>query len=57
MKLCTEGVQTALHEESYEKAAALIHRFLSMDESVLQLSSEAAEGQSLLHQAQLLKLA
>ncbi|KAF6030037.1 COG4 [Bugula neritina] len=47
LKFCTEGVQTALHEESYEKAAALIHRFLSMDEAVLQLSEDAAEGSSL----------
>ncbi|XP_067931489.1 conserved oligomeric Golgi complex subunit 4-like isoform X2 [Watersipora subatra] len=47
LKFCTEGVQTALHEESYEKAAALIHRFLSMDEAILQLSADAAEGSGL----------
>ena len=35
LKLCSEGVVTALNEEDYEKAAAHIHRFLAMDESIL----------------------
>ena len=35
LKLCSEGVVTALNEEDYEKAAAHIHRFLAMDESLL----------------------
>ena len=35
LKLCSEGVVTALSEEDYEKAAAHIHRFLAMDESIL----------------------
>ena len=35
LKLCREGVVTALNEEDYEKAAAHIHRFLAMDESLL----------------------
>lgn len=35
LKLCSEGVVTALNEEDYEKAAAHIHRFLGMDESLL----------------------
>jgi len=39
LKLCSEGVKTALMEEDYECAAAHIHRFLAMDESVLKLTS------------------
>lgn len=35
LKLCSEGVVTALNEEDYERAAAHIHRFLAMDESLL----------------------
>jgi len=35
LKLCSEGVVTALNQEDYEKAAAHIHRFLAMDESLL----------------------
>ncbi len=32
LKLCSDGVQTALAEEDYEQAAAHVHRFLDMDE-------------------------
>ena len=35
LKLCSEGVVTALNEEDYEHAAAHIHRFLAMDESLV----------------------
>eukprot|EP00090_Calanus_glacialis_P039767 TRINITY_DN6924_c0_g1_i1.p1 TRINITY_DN6924_c0_g1~~TRINITY_DN6924_c0_g1_i1.p1 ORF type:complete len:751 (-),score=327.81 TRINITY_DN6924_c0_g1_i1:125-2344(-) len=35
LKLCSEGVVSALAEEDYEQAAAHIHRFLAMDESLL----------------------
>lgn len=33
LKLCSDGVKTALAEEDYEQAAAHLHRFLAMDES------------------------
>ena len=32
LKLCSDGVKTALVEEDYEQAAAHLHRFLAMDE-------------------------
>ena len=44
LKVCSEGVVTAMQEEDYEKAAALIHRFLAMDESLLRSPSEAGSG-------------
>ncbi|KAG7278833.1 hypothetical protein CRUP_010396 [Coryphaenoides rupestris] len=34
LKFCMDGVQTALHSEDYEQAAAHIHRYLSLDHSV-----------------------
>jgi len=42
LKLCSEGVVTALNEEDYEKAAAHIHRFLAMDQSLLRCTPGAA---------------
>ena len=42
LKLCSEGVVTALNEEDYEKAAAHIHRFLAMDESLLSCKPTSA---------------
>lgn len=48
LKFCTDGVQTALQNEDYEQAAAHIHRFLSLDESVLKRSTaDIQEGSSL----------
>ena len=44
LKVCSEGVVTAMQEEDYEKAAALIHRFLAMDESLLRAPGEAGNG-------------
>ena len=44
LKFCTDGVQTALHNEDYEQAAAHVHRFLSLDENVLRMSADANEG-------------
>ncbi|ESO03274.1 hypothetical protein HELRODRAFT_191984 [Helobdella robusta] len=58
LKFCTDGVQTALHDEDYEKAAAHIHRFLTLDEDILRMSADANEGSTLdtsfklLHEAQ-----
>ncbi|CAG2106164.1 unnamed protein product [Medioppia subpectinata] len=40
LKFCTDGIQKALSAEDYEQAAAHIHRFLSMDESILRKSAE-----------------
>ena len=42
LKLCSEGVVTALNKEDYEKAAANIHRFLAMDESLLSCKPTSA---------------
>ncbi|KAJ7986154.1 hypothetical protein DPEC_G00347840 [Dallia pectoralis] len=44
LKFCTDGVQTALHDEDYEQAAAHIHRYLSLDQSVIELSRQGEES-------------
>ncbi|XP_043937253.1 conserved oligomeric Golgi complex subunit 4 isoform X2 [Protopterus annectens] len=44
LKFCTDGVQTALRNEDYEQAAAHIHRYLSLDKSVIELSRQGKEG-------------
>ncbi|KAF7660583.1 hypothetical protein LDENG_00279330 [Lucifuga dentata] len=44
LKFCTDGVQTALHNEDYEQAAAHIHRYLSLDQSVIELSRQGEES-------------
>ena len=44
LKVCSEGVVTAMQEEDYERAAALIHRFLAMDESLLRCPGDAGSG-------------
>jgi hypothetical protein len=41
---CSEGVSTALEEEDYEQAAAHIHRFLAMDQALLQMTGRGLEG-------------
>ncbi|KAJ8041998.1 Conserved oligomeric Golgi complex subunit 4 [Holothuria leucospilota] len=47
LKFCTDGVQTALQSEDYEKAAGHIHRYLSLDEKVLkQITPDSKEGGS-----------
>ena len=44
-QFCTDGVQTALQSEDYEKAAGHIHRYLSLDEKVLkQVTPDGKEG-------------
>ncbi|RWS13176.1 conserved oligomeric Golgi complex subunit 4-like protein [Dinothrombium tinctorium] len=40
LKYCFDGIYKALSNEDYEQGAAHIHRFLSMDESVLRKSAE-----------------
>lgn len=45
LRLCSDGVKSALAEEDYEQAAAHLHRFLAMDEGLLKLTaSELHEG-------------
>ncbi|XP_061670125.1 conserved oligomeric Golgi complex subunit 4 [Syngnathoides biaculeatus] len=44
LKFCTDGVQTALHNEDYEQAAAHVHRYLSLDQSVIELSRQGEES-------------
>ena len=46
MKFCTDGVQTALRNQDYEQAAAHIHRYLSLDQSVIELSRQGGESES-----------
>lgn len=48
LKFCTDGVQTALRNQDYEQAAAHIHRYLSLDQSVIELSKQGGEGESFL---------
>lgn len=48
LKFCTDGVQTALRNHDYEQAAAHIHRYLSLDQSVIELSKQGGEGESFL---------
>lgn len=45
LKFCMDGVQTALRGEDYEQAAAHIHRYLSLDKSVIELSRQGKEGE------------
>ena len=47
LKFCLDGVQTALQNEDYEKAASHIHRFRSLDETVIRMSAETNEGGTL----------
>ncbi|CAL8243235.1 unnamed protein product [Lota lota] len=46
LKFCVDGVQTSLRDEDYEQAAAHIHRYLSLDQSVIELSRQGEEGGS-----------
>ncbi len=49
LKLCSDGVRSALLEEDYEQAAAHLHRFLAMDEDLLKLTASDVldqEGES-----------
>ncbi|XP_061521459.1 conserved oligomeric Golgi complex subunit 4 isoform X1 [Phycodurus eques] len=55
LKFCTDGVQTALHNEDYEQAAAHIHRYLSLDQSVIELSRQGEESSTVDASLQLLQ--
>ncbi|XP_032781515.2 conserved oligomeric Golgi complex subunit 4 isoform X1 [Daphnia magna] len=59
LQLCREGVISAMKNEDFEKAAAHVHRFLSIDETTLKLTAgDIAQGPTvdsslvLLHEAQ-----
>nr|CAG4641537.1 EOG090X02VY [Eurycercus lamellatus] len=59
LQLCREGVIAAMKSEDFEKAAAHVHRFLSIDETTLKLTAgDVAQGPTvdsslvLLHEAQ-----
>lgn len=39
LQLCREGVISAMKNEDFEKAAAHVHRFLSIDETTLKLTA------------------
>lgn len=40
LRLCADGVKSALNDEDYEKAAAHLHRFLAMDEIQLKTTAQ-----------------
>lgn len=42
LKYCTQNIEEALNNEDYEVASANIHRFLSIDESVIRKSASSA---------------
>ncbi|KAF2904327.1 hypothetical protein ILUMI_01855 [Ignelater luminosus] len=44
LELCSQGVQTAILNEDYEKGAGHVHRFLSMDQSLLQRTATDVEN-------------
>jgi len=55
LQLCSNGVQTALRNEDFEKAAAHVHRFLSMDQHLLkQTADDVAEGTEYINSIELL---
>ncbi|XP_035731980.1 conserved oligomeric Golgi complex subunit 4-like [Vespa mandarinia] len=44
LQLCSEGVATALQNEDYEQGAAHVHRYLSMDQQLLERTAEDVSG-------------
>lgn len=44
LELCSQGVQKAILDEDYEQGAAHVHRFLSMDQSLLQRTATDVEN-------------
>jgi uncharacterized protein YoxC len=46
LEICSQGVQTAILESDYEKGAAHVHRFLSIDQSLLQRTATDVENVS-----------
>lgn len=46
MEICSQGVQAAILDSDYEKGAAHIHRFLSMDQSLLKRTANDMDNVS-----------
>ncbi|XP_044750706.1 conserved oligomeric Golgi complex subunit 4 [Coccinella septempunctata] len=46
LEICSQGVQAAILDSDYEKGAAHVHRFLSMDQSLLQKTATDVENVS-----------
>lgn len=44
LQLCSQGVATALKNEDYEQGAAHVHRYLSMDQKLLERTAEDVSG-------------
>ncbi|OXU30301.1 hypothetical protein TSAR_016718 [Trichomalopsis sarcophagae] len=44
LQLCSEGVATALRNEDYEQGAAHVHRFLLMDQQLLERTADDVSG-------------
>lgn len=44
LQLCSQGVTIAIKDEDFEKGAAHIHRFLSMDQNLLQRTADDVSG-------------
>lgn len=44
LDLCSQGVQKAILDEDYEQGAAHVHRFLSMDQSLLKRTASDVEN-------------
>lgn len=44
LQLCSQGVMTAIREEDYEKGAAHVSRYLSMDQNLLQRTADDVTG-------------
>ncbi|XP_024946746.1 conserved oligomeric Golgi complex subunit 4 isoform X2 [Cephus cinctus] len=44
LQLCSQGVATALHNEDYEQGAAHVHRYLAMDQQLLEQTAEDVSG-------------
>jgi conserved oligomeric Golgi complex subunit 4 len=52
LQLCSQGVIAAIKNEDYEKGAAHVHRFLSMDQNLLQRTADdVSESHSSVSQA------
>ena len=43
LELCAQGVQRAISDENYEQGAAHVHRFLAIDQSLLQQTATDVE--------------
>ncbi|XP_045470942.1 conserved oligomeric Golgi complex subunit 4 isoform X2 [Harmonia axyridis] len=46
LEICSQGVQAAILDSDYEKGAAHVHRFLSMDQSLLKKTATDVENVS-----------